>query len=368
MIIAVNTNNPHTRHQYLLEVFLRLAIQNPQHSFIFIFCKPFNPATIFPGNIMAAVISSFPKKPLLWKLWFDYKIPPILKKYKADVFVSIGICSLRTKVPQCLIINDLLFLEYPHFSLKSHFNFYKSSTPKFIKKAKVIVTASEFSKQNIIQKYKTEDDKINIIPIVADESFVPVNFEIRENTKEKYAGGNEYFLFSGDITSKNNLLNLLKAFSFFKKRQKSNMRLLICGELGWKHEEFIESLGLFKFKNEVTLYHNLPKDELAKVIASAYAIVDVSYFQSFNEVPLKAMKCEVPLIVSNSGVMTEMYSDAALYINPKDHKAIAEKMMLIFKDEELRKQLIEKGKQQVQKYDHDEMLLSLWKSILKTSS
>ena len=56
-----------------------------------------------------------------------------------------------------------------------------------------------------------------------------MDWEEKELIKEKYADGKAYFLFSGDINQRSNLINLLKAFSFFKKRQKSNMLLLIAG-------------------------------------------------------------------------------------------------------------------------------------------
>jgi glycosyltransferase involved in cell wall biosynthesis len=63
------------------------------------------------------------------------------------------------------------------------------------------------------------------------------------------------------------------------------------------------------------------------------------------------MKCGVPVIVQNEGTMTEICGDAALYFNPHDHENLAEQMMTIFKDEELRTVLIEKSKPIVQKYN-----------------
>ena len=82
--------------------------------------------------------------------------------------------------------------------------------------------------------------------------------------KGKYADGNEYFIYTGEIGSNKNLLNLLKAFSAFKKRQKSNMQLLIAGKPGWKYEEFLENLRLFRFKEEVKLLEYLPLPEARK--------------------------------------------------------------------------------------------------------
>ena len=70
--------------------------------------------------------------------------------------------------------------------------------------------------------------KLHVINPGIDEIFKPLDWEEKEIIREKYAEGKAYFLFSGDINRRSNLINLLKAFSFFKKRQKSNMMLLHC--------------------------------------------------------------------------------------------------------------------------------------------
>ena len=78
--------------------------------------------------------------------------------------------------------------------------------------------------------------------------------------------------------------------------------------------------------------------ENSKIIASAYAMVYILLFMKiFGTSLLKAMKCEVPLIISSTGAMPEICGDAALYADPENFKEIAVKMMLIFKDEKLKK-------------------------------
>ena len=79
--------------------------------------------------------------------------------------------------------------------------------------------------------------------------------------------------------------------------------------------------------------------------------------------PLEAMKCDVPVITSSTGAMPEICSNAALYADPQNFKDIAENMMLIFKDEKRRKELIEKGRERIKKCNWDKSALLVWKSI-----
>ncbi len=95
--------------------------------------------------------------------------------------------------------------------------------------------------------------------------------------KERYGDGNEYFIYKGIIGIEKNLVNLLKAFSFFKKRQRSKMQLLMTGMAGEKYEEFVRSLQSYKFKNDVKVLIDLPGSESKKMFASAYAMLYVPF-------------------------------------------------------------------------------------------
>ena len=139
----------------------------------------------------------------------------------------------------------LLFISHFLFK-KSSLLFYKTFIPRSIKKSKTIFTVSESGKKNIIKQYKTNADKIGVVYTGVSEDFKEITYEEREEIKAKYTDGNEYFIYTGEIGAHKNLLNLLKAFSAFKKRQKSNMQLVIAGKQGWKSEEFFECLETFQ--------------------------------------------------------------------------------------------------------------------------
>jgi glycosyltransferase involved in cell wall biosynthesis len=53
--------------------------------------------------------------------------------------------------------------------------------------------------------------------------------------------------------------------------------------------------------------------------------------------------------------MTEVAAESALYVNPEKHGEIAEAMKTLFKDEDLRSKLIEKGKQQAATFSLDKV-------------
>src|SRR3978361_852222 len=90
-----------------------------------------------------------------------------------------------------------------------------------------------------------------------------------------YAGGKEYFVVAGS-PALSSLLSVLKAFSRFKKLQKSNMQLVVAVRNISRNADFMEKLDSYKYRNEVFLCDRLPAEDEMKLVSAAYALL---YFQ-----------------------------------------------------------------------------------------
>ena len=317
MVIAINTkitgNEFEENNDFIFETFGRIIKQHPDHTFILVTEKQLRDGLISFKNVMNIAIGQQKKNPVLWYLWYNIKIPAVLKKYNAGLFISYKIASLNSKVPQCIIIPDLAFIHQPSLFKKSDLLFYKTFIPRSIKKAKLIFTVSEFCKTDIVKQYRSNADKIKVVYKSVNVNFKEINYGEKEEIKAKYTKGNEYFIYTGEIGATQKFVNLLKAFSAFKKRQRSNMQLIIAGKQGWKSEKFFESLGLFRFKDDVKILKDPTGEEIVKLTAAAYAMVYPSLYENFAAHPLEAIKSGVPVIASSKGVMPEICGDAALY-------------------------------------------------------
>lgn len=352
---------------FLQEIFSRLVKQHPEHEFIFLFDRPYDEKFIFGKNVTPVVVTPAARHPLLWKYWYDFKIPAVLKKFKADIFFSPdGFCSLRTRVPQCLVIHDLAFLHFPKGISRQQLRYYKRNTPDFISKAKKLITVSDFSKADILSHYPGAADKISVIHNGIRGIFQPQSFEAREAIKDKYTAGRDFFLCTGSLHPRKNGMNLLKAFSQFKKRQQSSMKLVLAGRLAWKYESFIESLKTYKYRDDVILTGYLPDEELAALTAAAYTLVYPSFYEGFGLPVAEAMQSGVAVITSANSAMQEIAGDAALYADPDDINAIAEQMKRIYKDEVLRNELIRRGLERARNYNWNLAAVQCWKAIEET--
>ncbi len=344
----------------------RIVHNHPEHEFIFFFDRAYDPSFVFGKNVTPVVVPPPARHPVLFSIWFDLCIPMMLRKYKADVFLSTdGQMSLTTKIPTCLVIHDLAFEHYPQHLKFSARHYWRYFSPRFAHKAKRIVTVSEFSRQDIATRYKISPEKISVAHNGAHEAYQPLGYEEREAVKKQYADGCEYFVFAGALHPRKNVINLLKAFVSFKKHHRTHMKLVIVGRMAWKFDELVAMRKEMPFGDDVKWVGYMNVEELSRVTGGAYAMVYPSLFEGFGIPILEALQCHVPVIVSNTSSMPEVAGEAALLTDPEDPEDIAAKMGMIYKDEVLRASLIAAAPAQAAKFSWDKAAETLWENILR---
>ncbi len=353
---------------YCNEILSRITRAHADHRFIFFFDRPFDDRFIFSNNISPVVLNPPARHPFLWKYWYDIQVSFALKKYNCDIFYSPdGFCSLSSSIPQCMVIHDLAFLHHPEFIPASHRFFYRRYTGKFIRKAKQIITVSEFAANDIGKHYPVVEEKIKVIYNGAREIFKPLDFTDREKIRSEISGEMQYFMYFGAIHPRKNLVNLLKAFSIFKKWQRTGMKLLLAGRLAWKNDTFLSLLRNYKYRDDVLVRGYLDEQSLANAVASSYAIIYPSLHEGFGMPVIEAMRAGVPVITSAGTAMQEVAGDAALFFNPDDPQSIADQMMALYKNELLRDQFIERGLDREKNFNWDKAAEQTWQILGKTA-
>ena len=361
MIIVINTcsllNGGTTEKAVFFKNCIHQIVKNnPNHSFILI-SDSNKDIVILPPNLKEISIAPTTKNLFRWKFWYAYSLPKILKKHKADFFINIDCISVKNvSISQCLMVRDA--------DTPANMGFGKKKPIEFLNRANLLITHSEMDKEAIAKKYTNITEKLFVIPLATNKYFDTLDYEEKENIKEKYTSGKEYFLCIGELSTEHNLIILLKAFSFFKKRQKSNMQLLLTTNKVLPDNAFIKSLANYKYKAEVKLFFDLPQQEYVKIMAAAYVFVWPAVATNSYMSVLNAMQCGVPVIVNECVLLKEICGNASLFTIGGNFENLADKMMLLFKDENLRKLLIEKGLQQSSKYSLTNAASLFWQYLL----
>lgn len=369
MIIAINTRlllqgKLEGIGWFTRETLSRITTEHPEHKFIFIFDRPYAEEFVFSENVTPIVLSPPTRHPFLWFIWFELQIPRILKKYKADLFFSPdGYLSLNTSVRQLAAIHDINFAHRPKDLPWLKAKYYNYFFPKFARKAKRIVTVSYYSKEDINRTYHIEDDKVDVVYNGVNSAYTPTSNELNAETKEKYAGGKDYFLFIGSLHPRKNICGLLRAFDGFRTSVDSDLKLVIVGESMFKTADIEMTYEGMRYKDEVVFTGRLDNDELHKVLGASMALTFVPFFEGFGIPVIEAMNAGVPVICSNTTSLPEVGGNAVLYVDPFSLTQIKDAMIRIYQEKELRESLVEKGFVQRQKFSWDKTAELLWGSI-----
>jgi glycosyltransferase involved in cell wall biosynthesis len=369
MVIAVNTRillkgKLEGIGWFTRETLQRITRSHPEHQFIFLFDRPYDKEFLFSDNVTPVVISPPARHPLLWYIWFEWRIPQILRKYKADLFLSPdGYLSLSTRVKQLAVIHDINFAHRPKDLPFLYALYYNYFFPKFARRAKRIATVSYYSKEDIVRSYHIDPDKIDVVYNGVNKLYTPTSPAEQAATRNKYADGIPYFLYIGSLHPRKNICGLLRAFDAYRTATGKETKLLITGDALFKTDDIVKTYEGMRHRKDVIFTGRLSTKDLHQVLGAAMALTFVPFFEGFGIPVIESMSAGIPVICSNTTSLPEVGGHAVLYADPFVVSQIKDAMIRIANETELRETLILKGQKQQQKFSWDKTAEMLWGSI-----
>jgi len=239
-------------------------------------------------------------------------------------------------------VYDFSFHLYPEWHPKDRINYFKGNFYKRIYRSDLIITDSNFIKEEAKQFLKIEEHRIRVIFMGYDKAIFNQN-----NQKEliRFQNFNKlpqnFLLFVGSIEPRKNLVSLLSAYLLLPEYIKKDFRLVLVGFKGWENKEILELLG--KLKGAVGYLGYVSNEELAELYRRAACFVYPSLYEGFGLPPLEAMACGCPVVTSNVTSLPEVCGDAAYYVDPYDVENIADGMHKVLSDEAMRESMVKKG-------------------------
>lgn len=370
--IAVNTrllrpNRLEGIGWFTWETMRRITQDHPEVNFHFFFDEKPSPEFIPSDNVKAHVLFPPARRRFLFKWWFDYSVARKLRSIDADLFVSPdGFASMRTNVPQLVVIHDLNFEHHPELLPPKIAQFYQEYFPQFAAKAKRIATVSEYSKKDIARNYTVPAHRIDVVYNGVNEGFQPLSADEVSAVRDAFSNGEPYFVYVGSLNPRKNILRLLRSFEVFKSDTGATHKLILVGQPMWKGSEVEEVHKAMQFKSDVLFVGRQEPESLAKLIGAAQAMTFVPLFEGFGIPILESFASGVPLITSNTTSLPEVAGDAALLVDPKSISEIVAAMKKVKADEDLREELIAKGLERVKEFSWDKAAEKLWASIEAT--
>lgn len=328
--ISLGDNPGDVRSYFNYSCFTEMARQQPDDHFVFIFDKPFDPALISSNNITPVLLGPQVKNKLLQHYWYQYKLPKVLSKYRADVYINQDKSAcIRTETAQCMVIEDLAFMQKNNSYARSDMRYLKRYFQHFIKKSATVIITNESLKEKLEEKYPGCTGKVVTVK--------PGPYQIQQQDNKKLNSlpddGIGYFICLVTNSSAMHMQQVLKSFSIFKKWQQSGMKLVVLSALA--EDEFtINNLSTYKYRSDVLLMYPRQEYELTALISKTYAAIYLPSDDICETLARQANACNVPFIVTDSPFFQSQFRDIALFTEHKE-QSLSEKMMRLYKDEAL---------------------------------
>ncbi len=223
-------------------------------------------------------------------------------------------------------------------------------------RARRILTVSQSSKREMARSFNIPESRIEVIYNAVDERFTrdPLPADA-DRILERHAVNYPFVLYAGNIKPQKNLPRLIEAFAVAKAELRehpelSQLKLLVIGDELTKHPDLRRAVVRTRLREDVRFLGFVPLPVLRVFYARARAFLFPSLYEGFGLPPLEAMAHGTPVLTSDVSSMPEVFDDAALLVHPENVFDIARGIRQILTDDDLRKQLIARGYEQVRKY------------------
>lgn len=337
--------------RYTLEVLRQLLVLRPEDDFLLI-CDRAGALPELPRTVERVTVYPSARHPLLFYAWFEWAVPRVLRRWRADVFVSLdNFCSLRSTVPTVLAVHDLAYLHEPAGVGRLQLAYYRHFMPRFVRRAERVVAVSQFTRQDIASAFGLSPK-----PIALAYNGVQTRFQLATTaqvakTRLRYTDGAPYFLYTGAVHPRKNVDGLVRAFSrFCESEPKATHHLVLAGRFAWQSGPVGEALAASPVRDRIHALGYVPDDDLGALVAAADALCLVSRFEGFGVPILEAFACCVPVIVSNRSSLPEVAGPGGLLVDPEDDASIAAALARLAGDETLRQVLAKAGQAHTQHF------------------
>lgn len=288
-----------------------------------------------------------------WRGWLP--VFPQIKRQGLDVmlYVKPGIHPFLWPYPAVFPIHDLQHRLQPEFrevSAGGEYNrreyFYRRSIPQ----ARAILTDSEVGREDVIQLYQAQAERVFALPYLA-----PTYVEQKASQTDvarvrgRYALPENYYFYPAAFWPHKNHARILQALKLLKD-EGLPVPLVLAGGKRHEYERLAAVVGELQIADQVYFLGYVPDEDLPVLYAGARALLMPTFFGPTNIPVLEAWRLGCPVVSSDIRGIREQVGDAGLLVDPRSPKAIAAAVRQLEEHPALRAELAQRGRQRLQSW------------------
>jgi glycosyltransferase involved in cell wall biosynthesis len=248
------------------------------------------------------------------------------------------------KAARVVTIHDLAFLRAPEGLPKEWVADRKKLVPPSAQRAHQVITVSDFSKRDIVEHFQIDPERVQTIYHGITPGLEPSADKQADRVRisERYGVSENFVLYLGTLQPNKNIEGLCAAFQIMKKEGYAG-KLILAGAQGWLFEEMWQRIASRGHDKDVVLTGFVDSEDIPRLYGACDAFALVSFLEGFGIPVIEAMACGAPVVAADACSLTEVTADAGLLVNPNDEQQIADALLSLCNNSELREKMIARG-------------------------
>ncbi len=304
------------------------------------------------------------------RLWHRLDAPwPTVETFSGgplDIFhatdFALAPSRARAKV---LTIHDLAFLFFPDASLPSLHRYLNVVVPRSVRRADHILADSHSTARDLQEQWSVPPDRISVVQGAVDhERFRPVTDAVRlRDLRDHYGIHDRPFIFAlSSLQPRKNFVRLIEAYNLARHDANIKHLLVIGGGKGWLYDEIFAKVRSLGLAEHVLFVGFVPEDDLPAFYSAADFFAYPSLYEGFGLPIVESLACGTPVLTADNSCLPEAGGPGALYVHAEDVEAIAQGIVRLCQDANLRQTLRQAGQAHAARFTWQRSAEQLWRA------
>ena len=289
--------------------------------------------------------------------WEQIQLPPATTADDVDVLFSPAYTSpLCLRIPSVVAIHDVSFVAHPEWFTAREGLRRRWLTSQTAARASRIVTISEFSRGEIVDRLDVPRDRVVVIPpgilsVVALDTVGSIRRETSVPAASDPTVRRPLVLYVGSIFTRRHVPDLVRAFAPLSERHPEITLELVGDNRSHPHQDLLGLIAFERVGHRATWRSYLPDEALRELYRSARAFAFLSEYEGLGLTPLEALAWGIPPVLLDTPVARESCGPAALYVAPGDRQAVTDALEALLFNESVRTRILAAAPAVLARYD-----------------
>ena len=269
--------------------------------------------------------------------------PLALRRDRVDVahfqYVMPPVSPCRAVV----VIHDISYEDHPEYFNPLQAYRMKWSIRASARRAAHVLTLSEFSKRQIVERYRVPPAGVTVTPAAASSAFRVLSTAAVDEALARLGVRRPFVVAVGNVQPRKNLELLMRAYARLRRADRIPHDLVLVGQPAFRGSAILDTARALGIETFVRHTGYVAEDDLVALYNGADVFAYPSLYEGFGLPIVEAMACGTPVITSNVTSLPEVAGEAALLVDPKSEDELATALDRLLNDSALRTKMRDLG-------------------------